>query len=349
MSKIFLLLFLLPLILTNSHIPDKNYRGWSRTFLEMFRAAADLPKKKIAVACPDEHSMLESVSFAHRIKLAELILIGDEENMKKLAKFYKYDISGMKIIDIKDRYLASLTAAKMVHDGECDILMRGYVPVSDFVRVLHDEKYGLVKKDKKLTYIIMAEIEGIDQLLFLSDGEIITKPTLEDKVQIIENAVEMANIFRVRNPRVAALASVEYVNPEMQATVDAAELKKMNEEGKIKNCLIEGPIGMDMAISLDAVADKGMWNSKIRGDADILLFPDFEAVNMSWRLVRYIKRHMAAMLLGGTTKPVIMTGRGDDLYTKINSIAMAKWMDEYLKVGEKWTDNFMYYKESQKE
>ena len=219
----------------------------------------------------------------------------------------------------------------MVHDGECDILMRGYVPVSDFVRVLHDEKYGLVKKDKKLTYIIMAEIEGIDQLLFLTDGEIITNPSLEDKVHLIENAVEMAKLFGIRHPNVAALSPIEYIDPNVKSSVEADMLKKMNDEGKIKDCLIEGPISMDMAISLQACTDKAAWGSRIKGDANVLLFPDYMASNMSWRLVRYVKRHLAAMLLWGTTKPVVMTGRGDDVWTKINSIVLAKYIDEYLK------------------
>ena len=115
--------------------------------------------------------------------------------------------------------------------------------------------------------------------------------------------------------------------------MDADLLKKMSDEGKIKNCVIEGPISMDMAISLQACWDKGAWGSRIKGDANILLFPDYMASNMSWRLVKYIKRHLAAMVLFGTTKPVVMTGRGDDVWTKLNSIVIAKYIDDYMHGG----------------
>ena len=144
----------------------------------------------------------------------------------------------------------------------------------------------------------MAEIKGYDQILFLTDGEVVTRPSLEDKIHLIENAVKMSEIFGLSNPKVAALSPIEYIDKEFKSSIDADILKKMNEEGKIKNCIIEGPISMDMAISIKACIDKNAYMSKIKGDANILLFPDFEASNMSWRLVKYLKNHMAAMLLG---------------------------------------------------
>jgi phosphate butyryltransferase len=208
--------------------------------------------------------------------------------------------------------------------------MRGYVPISDFMNAVKDKNVGL-SSGKLISYIVMTEIQGIDQLLFLTDGEIITNPSLEDKVHLIENAVEMARLFGIRHPNVAALSPIEYIDPNVKSSVEADILKKMNDQGKIKDCLIEGPISMDMAISLRACTDKAAWTSRIKGDANILLFPDYMASNMSWRLVRYVKRHLAAMLLWGTTKPVVMTGRGDDVWTKINSIVLAKYIDEYLK------------------
>ena len=334
MKKIFSLIFLIlfPIILQDSHIEDPFNRSWSRIFLDFYRTGADLPKKKLAVACPEDPSMLETVSLAHRLDVAEVIMIGDEKEIKYLAKHYKINIEGIKIINQSDKKLAAYEATKLVHDGECDILMRGVVPISDFMSAVKDEKIGL-NSGRLISYIIMTEIEGIDQLLFLTDGEIVTYPSLEDKVHLIENALELAKIFKIKNPKVAALAPIEYVDPTIQSTVDADALKKMNDEGKIKDCIIEGPISMDMAISLQACYDKSAWTSRVKGDANILLFPDFMASNMSWRLVKYIKRHLAAMLLFGTTKPVVMTGRGDDVWTKLNSIVMAKYVDDYYHGG----------------
>ena len=175
--------------------------------------------------------------------------------------------------------------------------MRGSIPIKDFIKAVKDNKVGLYT-GKIISYIIMAEIKGYDQLLFLTDGEIVTRPSLEDKVHLIENAVEMSEIFGLSNPKVAALSSIEYIDKEIKSSIDADILKKMNEEGKIKNCIIEGPISMDMAISIKACIDKNGYMSKIKGDTNILVFPDFEASNMSWRLVKYLKNDMAAMLLG---------------------------------------------------
>ena len=334
MKKFFSLIFLLlfPFILPDSHIDDPFNRSWSRIFLDHYRLGADLPKKKMAVACPEDPSMLETVHMAHSFDLVDITLVGDEKEMKHLAEHYKIKIDGIKIINQPDKKLAALQATKLVHDGECDILMRGVVPISDFMSAIKDEKNGL-SSGRLISYIIMTEIEGIDQLLFLTDGEIVTQPSLEDKVHLIENALELAKIFKIRHPKVAALAPIEYIDPNVQSSVDADLLKKMSDEGKIKNCVIEGPISMDMAISLQACWDKAAWGSRIKGDANILLFPDYMASNMSWRLVKYIKRHLAAMVLFGTTKPVVMTGRGDDVWTKLNSIVIAKYIDDYMHGG----------------
>ena len=326
----YILLLLIPFIKCDSHFDDPSNRVWSRIFRDIYDLANTMPKKKVAIACPDEKSILETISKAKEEELVEFILVGDEKNITSLSKQYNLKIEGIKIINEPNRPLAALKASKLVHDGECDILMRGYVPISDFMNAVKDKNVGL-SSGKLISYIVMTEIEGIDQLLFLTDGEIITNPSLEDKVHLIENAVEMARLFGIRHPNVAALSPIEYIDPNVKSSVEADMLKKMSDEGKIKNCVIEGPISMDMAISYQACVDKAAWGSRIKGNANILLFPDYMASNMSWRLVRYVKRHLAAMLLWGTTKPVVMTGRGDDVWTKINSIVLAKYIAEYLK------------------
>ena len=326
----YILFLIIPFIKCDSHYEDPSNRSWSIIFREVYDLANQIPNKKVAVACPEEPSILETVSMANRLKIAEFILIGDENNIKTLSKEHNYKIDDIKIINEPNKALAALKATKLVHDGEYDILMRGYVPISDFMNAVKDKNVGL-NTGKLISYIVMTEIQGIDQLLFLTDGEIITNPSLEDKVHLIENAVEMARLFGIRHPNVAALSPIEYIDPNVKSSVEADMLKKMSDEGKIKNCLIEGPISMDMAISYQACVDKAAWGSRIKGNANILLFPDYMASNMSWRLVRYVKRHLAAMLLWGTSKPVVMTGRGDDVWTKINSIVIAKYIDEYLK------------------
>ena len=150
------------------------------------------------------------------------------------------DLSKFKIINEPDTITAAHVAVKLVHDGEADMYMKGLLSTKDFLRSVLDKEVGL-RAGRLLTHVCVFEVKGIDQLLFLTDQAFIMYPTLEEKVKIIENALEIANAFGVENPKVAPLAAVEVVNPKMPATIDAAELTKMNAEGKIKGCIIDGP------------------------------------------------------------------------------------------------------------
>jgi phosphate butyryltransferase len=167
--------------------------------------------------------------------------------------------------------------------------------------------------------------------LFLTDVAFVPYPDLDTKVQIINNTVEIAHACGIATPKVAPLAAVEVVNPKMQCTVDAEELTKMNDEGKITGCIVDGPLSFDLAYDPEAAKHKGAEGRKIVGDADILLFPDLHAGNITYKALVHTAKVKNGNILTGTKKPVILTSRSDDFETKVNSIALAAVVAEELK------------------
>ena len=322
-------LFSLLLIFVVSDL-DQSDTSWSKHFHKIIENVKNLPTKKMAVAAAEDEYVLESVKIAKEEGLAESILVGDEKKIRELAKGLNMDLSGYEIINEVEPAKAALKAVKLVHDGKADMYMKGLISTKDFLRSVLDKEVGL-RTGRVLTHVGVFEVKGIDQLLFLSDQAFIMYPTLEEKVKIIENALDIANACGIQNPKVAPLAAVEVVNPKMPETVDAAELTKMNSEGKIKGCIIDGPLSLDMAISKEACSHKKGLNRKITGDADILLFPDIHTGNVAYKMLVHTSHFLNGAILSGTSAPVILTSRSDSVATKVNSIALASVLADHLK------------------
>ena len=209
--------------------------------------------------------------------------------------------------------------------------MKGLLETKTFLKSILDKEVGL-RTGNPLSHVCVFDIPGIDQLLFFTDVAFMTYPSLEDKVHIIENTVEVAHACGIANPKVAPLAAVEVVNPKMPVTVEAAELTKMNEEGKITGCIVDGPLSLDLAIDPEAAKHKGATDRKIQGDADILLFPDIHAGNLVYKaIVHMVPGVKNGCILTGTKVPAILTSRSDTFETKVNSIALAAVVAENLK------------------
>ena len=328
-TELNVLLFSLLLIFVVSDL-DQSDTSWSKHFHKLIENVKNLPTKKMAVAAAEDEYVLESVKIAKEEGLAESILVGDEKKIRELAKGLNMDLSGYEIINEVEPAKAALKAVKLVHDGKADMYMKGLISTKDFLRSVLDKEVGL-RTGRVLTHVGVFEVKGIDQLLFLSDQAFIMYPTLEEKVKIIENALDIANACGIQNPKVAPLAAVEVVNPKMPETVDAAELTKMNAEGKIKGCVIDGPLSLDMAISKEACSHKKGLNRKITGDADILLFPDIHTGNVAYKMLVHTSHFLNGAILSGTSAPVILTSRSDSVATKVNSIALASVLADHLK------------------
>lgn len=285
--------------------------------------------KKVAVANAQDDAVLEAVRAAKDKNIADAILVGDEDKIKEIAASKNINISDFKIIDVKDMIEAARTAVKLVHDGEADMYMKGLIDTKDFLKSVLDKEIGL-RTGKPLSHVAVFEVEGYDRLLFLSDVAFIPYPTLEDKAGIIKNTVEVAQACGIECPKVAPVAAVEVVNPKMPVTVEAAELTKMNEEGQITGCIVDGPLSLDLAIDPEAARHKGATGRKIVGDADVILFPDIHAGNLVYKCLVHTANVKNGCILTGTKAPVILTSRSDEFETKVNSIALAAIVAEEL-------------------
>ena len=176
----------------------------------------------------------------------------------------------------------------------------------------------------------VCEIEGIDQLLFMTDGAVNLYPTLEDKMHITYNVIEISNALGINNPKVAVLSATELVNPALQSALDSYELVLMNEKAAIRGYIVDGSLSLDMAISKKACIKKNVTDRKINGDADVL-FPSVESHSIAWQFLMYTSRHLAAHMLVGAKVPFIMTGRADELESYIHSMAIGSLLCEYFK------------------
>ena len=302
----------------------------SVTFDDLLAQVAKCEMKTVAVAVAQDTPVLEAVKAAKERKIANAILVGDEEKIKAIAAEIDMDLSEYEVINVLDTTEAALTAVKLVHDGKADMYMKGLIDTKGFLKSILDKEVGL-RTGNPLSHVCLFEIKGVEQLLFLTDVAFMTYPTLEDKVHIIENTVEVAKACGIECPKVAPIAAVEVVNPKMPATVEAAELTKMNEEGLIKDCIVDGPLSVDLAICPEAAKHKNAEGRKIVGDADILLFPDIHAGNIAYKFLVHTTEFKNGCILTGTKAPAILTSRSDSMETKVNSIALAAVVAEAMK------------------
>ena len=302
----------------------------SKSFDDLISKVSGCGMKKVAVAVAQDSAVLEAVAAAKERKIAEAILVGDADKIKEVAAQINMDLNGFEIIDEKDDYAAALKAVELVHNGKADMYMKGLIDTKGFLKSVLDKEVGL-RTGKPLSHVCVFDVEGIDHLLFLTDVAFIPYPTLEDKVHIINNTLEITKACGIENPKVAPLAAVEVVNPKMPVTVEAAELTKMNREGQITGCIVDGPLSLDLAIDAEAAKHKGATDRAIQGDADILLFPDIHAGNLVYKALVHTAQVKNGNILTGTKAPVILTSRSDDFETKVNSLAIGAVMAESMK------------------
>ena len=293
----------------------------SKSFEELISKANQKTLKKVSVSNAQDEPVLQAVKAAKEQNIATAILVGDEAKIREIAASNDMDLTDFEIINEPDTEAAALKAVELVHNGEADILLKGLLETKTFLKSVLNKEVGL-RTGKMLSHVCVFEIEGIDRLLFFTDVAFNTYPTLADKVNIINNAVEVAHACGIECPKVAPLCAVETVNPKMQPTVDADNLTKMYEGGDFKGCQIYGPLSMDLAIDPEAAVHKGVTNP-VAGHADILLFPNIDAGNITYKILVRTAKVKIGNVLVGTSAPVVLTSRSDDFQTKLNSIALA--------------------------
>ncbi len=308
----------------------KEFIKMSKSFDELVAKAAAVEKKKVSVAVAQDDEVLLAVKAAKEKGIADSILVGDADEIKKIADNIGMNLADYEVIDVKDKIEAAHEAVKLVHDGKADMYMKGLIDTKDFLKSVLDKEVGL-RSGRPLSHVCVFEMEGVDHLLFLSDVAFVPYPTLEDKANIIRNTVEICEACGVENPKVAPLAAVEVVNPKMPETVEADELRKMNENGEITGCIVDGPLSLDLATCPEAAKHKGATGRKIVGDADVLLFPNIHAGNILYKGLVHFANVKNGNLITGTAAPVILTSRSDSFEVKVNSLALGGLVADSLK------------------
>lgn len=305
-----------------------------KSFDEIIEKVGRCEMKKVAVSVAQDSAVLEAVAAAKERGIADAVLVGDEAKIREIAASVNVNLDGFEIINEPNMIQASLTAVKLAHDGKVDMYMKGLIDTKNFLKSVLDKEVGL-RTGGPLSHVSVFDVPSYDKLLFLTDVAFMTYPTLEDKVNIIKNTLPVAYACGVENPKVAPLAAVEVVNPKMPVTVEAAELTRMNNEGELTGCIVDGPLSLDLAIDPEAAKHKGATDRKIQGDADILLFPDIHAGNIVYKcLVHTVPGLKNGCILTGTKVPVILTSRSDTFETKVNSIALAAVVAEEMKKNQ---------------
>ena len=293
-----------------------------RTLGALLEYAKEVGPKKISVACAEDSEVMEAVENARKAGVAEAFLVGNSDKIKEVADKLGIDLSNYEVVDEKGGEAASaLKAVELVSSGQAQIVMKGMVATANFLRGILNKEKGL-RTGKTLSHVYIHEIKGYDRIFFISDPAFNMYPDLKIKIDIIKNVVELAHAFGVSCPKVAALAAVEVVNPDMPPTIDAALLTQMSRRGQIKGCIIDGPLALDNAVSPESAHHKGI-KSDVAGYADILHVPNIDSGNMLAKAIVYFSENKTAGIVLGAAAPVVLTSRADPAETKLLSIASA--------------------------
>ena len=305
-----------------------------QTFDEVLAAIAPYPKKRVAVAVGQDEAVLQAVARAEEENVADCILVGDPDKIKAAADAVGADLSKADIVAENDVHAAAKKAVAMVSSGECHIAMKGKLHTDDFLRAILDKEVGL-RSGRLLSHVFVLEVpHPVKRLLFVTDGAMNIAPNFEEKAQIATNAIGLAKLFGIEQPKVAALAGVELVNPKMPATTDAAVLTLMSHRGQFESGIIEGPLALDLAVSEQAAKTKGVDNP-VAGKADILLVPTLEAGNIMVKCFSHLAGGRTAGLILGGKAPIVLTSRSDTSESKFLSIACAVYAANFEAVRVK--------------
>ncbi|MCX7904494.1 MAG: phosphate butyryltransferase [Caloramator sp.] len=291
-----------------------------RNFDELLDAVRGRKKMKLSVAAANDVEVLLAAENARSLGLIDAVLVGDANDIKKIAEENNIDLSNYEIVDVKNLVESARVAVSLVSHGKADFLMKGLIGTADLLRAVLDKEIGL-RTNNLLSHVMVYSVETYHKLILLTDGGMVTYPDLTQKVQIVQNAVKVAKALGINPIHVAPLCAVEVVNPDMQATIDAAILSKMNQRGQIKDCVIDGPLALDNAISKEAAHHKGI-KSPVAGEADILLVPNIEAGNMLGKSLTYFAKAKSAGIIVGAKCPIVLVSRADTHESKLYSIAL---------------------------
>jgi phosphotransacetylase len=274
-----------------------------------------------AVAHPCDASSLAGAVDAGAMGLITPILVGPSDKIREVAEQHGIDLGKSRLVDAPHSHAAAKRAVELVRLGEAELLMKGSLHTDELLGAVVAREAGL-RTGRRISHVFIMDVPTYHKVLIVTDAAINIAPTLEDKVDICQNAIDLAIALGATTPKIAILAAVETVSSKMTATIDAAALCKMSDRGQITGALIDGPLAFDNAISKDAAAIKGI-RSAVAGDPDILLVPDLEAGNILAKLLTFLANADSAGVVLGARVPIILTSRADSVRSRIASAAVA--------------------------
>ena len=291
------------------------------TFDDMVAAAGRAGPIQIAVASAHDLEVLKAVDQAQREGLVEATLVGDAPAIEALAVRTSADLSQATILHEPDRIKAAQRVVSLAREGQASVVVKGQIKTSELLGVALDRRDGLRGRGL-LTHVALFEIPGMDRLIYLSDSGVVVYPDVYQKLEIINNVIAVAHLFGLAEPKVAVLAASEKVHPKIRASIDALALSKMAEQGWVEGAIVDGPLGLDLAISPETARLEGS-SSPIAGLADVLIVPNVEAGNIVAKGLQYFAGARMAGLVVGARVPILISSRADSAETRYLSLAMA--------------------------
>ena len=290
-------------------------------FERLLARCRELAPAPTAVAHPCDESSLRGAVEAAEKGIIQPILVGPRSKIESVAREFGLDIAPYEIVDADHSHSAAERAVQLVHEGRAELLMKGSRHTDELMAVVVRSGTGL-RTNRRISHVFLMDVPTYHRPLLITDAAINIAPTLEEKADIIRNAIDLAHIIGIPEPKVAILSAVETINPKIQSTLDAAALCKMADRGQIKGGLLDGPLAFDNAVSIVAAKTKGI-KSAVAGHAEILVVPDLESGNMVAKQLEYLANALTAGIVLGTKVPIVLTSRADSAETRTASCVIA--------------------------
>jgi phosphate acetyltransferase len=286
----------------------------------LIRRCRQLPPVRTAVVHPCDETSLSAAVEAAALGLIEPILVGPSARIRALADALSLDIGTLELVDTPHSHASAAKAVEIVRAGKVDALMKGSLHTDELMAEVLRTDTG-IRTARRVSHVFVMDVPMYPKPLLITDAAINISPTLEDKVDIVQNAIDLAHALGIATPKVAVLSAVETVTSKLPSTIDAAALCKMAERGQIRGGLVDGPLAFDNAVSREAAAMKEI-KSDVAGDADILVVPDLEAGNMLAKELTFLANADAAGIVLGARVPIILTSRADNMRARMASCAI---------------------------
>jgi phosphate acetyltransferase len=303
------------------HRPSVSIDNKRERFQQMLSLVRGMEPIPTAVAHPCDKESLKGPVIAFHEGIIEPILVGPESRIRGVAEEFGIDLHGIRIVNAKHSHDAAAIAVSLVRTGDAEALMKGSLHTDELMAEVVARANGL-RTARRISHVFLMNVPTYHRPLLITDAAINIAPTLEDKVDIVQNAIDLAHIIGIPEPKVAILSAVETVNPKIQSTLDAAALCKMADRGQIKGGILDGPLAFDNAVSIVAAKTKGI-KSAVAGHAEILVVPDLESGNMVAKQLEYLANALTAGIVLGTRVPIVLTSRADTAETRVASCVIA--------------------------